>query len=269
VSARRDERERGAPDPTPNGGGPRLPRPALAGSFLRSFLIQGSWNYRTMIGHGFGFALLPVLRSLYEGRDLRQALERHTDHFNAHPYLAGVGLGAASRMEAEGEDPEGIRRFKDVLRGPLGGLGDRLVWAGLLPVSMLVALVLAWLGAGPEVCVPVFLVLYNTGHLTLRAWGFRAGLREGRAIGRRLRDAGLRSRSALLDRVGSFLTGVLVALVLSAPGEGIEGPLWWLLVGGAVAVGLSGGERVWRPAALVVVGSVGATVLVDMFLSAA
>lgn len=252
------------------GGAPRrVPTPALLGTFLRSFLIQGSWNYRTMIGHGFGFAMLPVLRSLFRGHELQDALDRHTDHFNAHPYLAGVGLGAASRMEADGDDPEGIRRFKDVLRGPLGGLGDGLVWAGLLPVAMLAALVLAWLGAGPEVCVPAFLVLYNAGHLALRVWGFRAGLREGRAIGARLRDAGLRTKTGVLARAGSFLTGLLLALILWAPGEGIAAPLWWLLVVAAVGVGLSGGERVWRPAALVVVGAVGATVLIDMLLSAA
>jgi hypothetical protein len=40
------------------------PRARLASAFLRSFLIQGSWNYHTMIGCGFAFAMLPGLRAL-------------------------------------------------------------------------------------------------------------------------------------------------------------------------------------------------------------
>ena len=41
---------------------------ARAAMILRSFAVQGSWNYRTLIGAGFAFALLPALRALY-GRD--------------------------------------------------------------------------------------------------------------------------------------------------------------------------------------------------------
>jgi hypothetical protein len=33
--------------------------------FLRSFAIQGSWNYRTLQGSGFAFALMPVLRYVH------------------------------------------------------------------------------------------------------------------------------------------------------------------------------------------------------------
>ena len=69
-------------------------------AFLRSFLIQGSWNNRTMIGGGFAFALLPILRRVHRGdpEAFREALQRHSEHFNAHPYLANLALGAASRM---------------------------------------------------------------------------------------------------------------------------------------------------------------------------
>ena len=94
-------------------------------AFLRSFLIQGSWNNRTMIGGGFAFALLPILRRIYRGdpEAFKESLQRHSEHFNAHPYLANLALGAASRMEEEGRDPEEIRRFKLAVRGALGKHG--------------------------------------------------------------------------------------------------------------------------------------------------
>jgi PTS system mannose-specific IID component len=80
---------------------------------LRSFAIQGSWNYRTLLGTGFGFALLPALRAIYAGRPdaLQEAVRRHTTLFNCHPYLAGVALGAVARLEDEGTPPETVERF--------------------------------------------------------------------------------------------------------------------------------------------------------------
>src|SRR5690606_32454688 len=69
---------------------------------LPIFAIQGSWNYRTLIGTGFAFALLPLLRSRYRGDParLRESLERHASLFNSHPYLAPVALGAVAQLEA-------------------------------------------------------------------------------------------------------------------------------------------------------------------------
>ena len=38
------------------------PRQDLVASWWRTFAVQGSWNYRTMIGGGMAFAILPLLR---------------------------------------------------------------------------------------------------------------------------------------------------------------------------------------------------------------
>ncbi len=81
-----------------------LTRRTLAAAFARSFLIQGSWNYRTMLGSGFAFAMLPALRLIFKGdpAGLEASLRRHLEHFNAHPYLSNVALGAVLRLEADG-----------------------------------------------------------------------------------------------------------------------------------------------------------------------
>lgn len=191
--------------------------------FLRSFAIQGSWNYRTLIGTGFAFALLPVLRRVYVGRtaELRAAVERHASLFNSHPYLAGIALGAVARMEAEGASPELIERFKAALRGSLGTLGDRLMWAGWRPACMLFALFLLLLGARWYVVAGSFLLLYNAGHLALRWWALHTGFETGRGVAERVRSAGLERVRECVASGGAFLLGAGLPL-LALRGTGPE-----------------------------------------------
>jgi PTS system mannose-specific IID component len=225
--------------------------------FLRSFMIQGSWNYRSMIGGGFAFAILPVLRQLFQGAKFDEALARHCEHFNSHPYLAGLAIGATARLEADGADPEVVRRFKTAIKGPLGAVGDGLVWAAWLPTTALLGLVAYFVGAPPWACVLLFLVPYNIGHLALRAWAFHTGLRWGHEVGPVLREAALGRRSEWVSRLGTALLGVLAGLlgVVGLHG-GPLGPLWVALGAAAFVAGLLGGLRAWRPAALVAVGTV-------------
>ncbi len=233
-----------------------VPFLSLARTFARSFLIQGSWNYRSMLGCGFAFAMMPSLRAIYrdDPHALRRALDRHLDHFNAHPYLSGVALGAAIRLEAEGADDEAIRRFKVAVRGPLGGLGDTLVWALWLPAASLVALVAFWLGAPGWLAAVSFLIVYNVVHVGLRAWGFRAGLAAGRGVGAKLAQADLAGLTGRLKPGAVVVLGALTGVLLTADG-GLAGagPGWMLAGVGAIGLGLGFGHRSWRPAAAVTV----------------
>jgi mannose PTS system EIID component len=226
-------------------------RRSLLAVFARSFLIQGSWNFRTMLGGGFAFAILPVLKRLFRGdpEGFRAALQRHAEHFNAHPYMAGAALGAVCRMEEEGRSPEEILRFKRAVRGPLGGLGDALVWVGWRPLVVLTALVLALAGLSPLLTVVCFLVLYNGGHLALRIWCFLVGLQTGSQLGDPLRRAALPLQADRLARVGVFLLGGLVGLVVHQGwvlgGWALTilcgtGGIWGLWLGGLV------GQRGWK-----------------------
>jgi mannose PTS system EIID component len=223
------------------------------GVFLRSFAIQGSWNYRTLIGTGFAFALLPVLRQVYAGRtaDLRAAVERHAGLFNSHPYLAGIALGAVARLEVDGTPPELIERFKAALRGSLGTLGDRLIWAGWRPTCMLAALALLLLGVRWYIVVGMFLGLFNAGHLALRWWSLRTGFSAGRAVAERVRGAGLERVRDLVANAGAFLLGVGLPL-MAFRGAGPEPvPLYaGVLAAVAAVLGLHFGTAVRRPAIL-------------------
>jgi len=237
----------------------RTARSGLVATFLRSFLIQGSWNYRTMIGTGFCFALLPALRRIFrdDPAALERSVRRHVEHFNAHPYLSNVALGAIVRLETDQADDQAIRRFKTAVRGPLGGLGDSLVWASWLPAVSMAAMSLFWLGAPAWVTLVTFLVVYNLGHLGLRAWGFRTGLKDGRDVGRSLLRANLGAWIERLRAADALLLGTLVGAVLGGDGGLVDsGPVWAGLALAAFVAGDVAGQRLWRPAAVAVVAIV-------------
>lgn len=217
-------------------------RRARMWAFLRSFVIQGSWNHRTMLGGGFSFAILPLLKRLHrdDPEGFSEALKRHSEHFNAHPYLSNVALGAVCRMEVNKRNPEEIRRFKLAVRGPLGSLGDSLVWVGWRPATVLAALCLALSGASPAMTLVFFLVLYNVGHLLLRIGGFALGVEKGSQVGDSLRSLGLPLQADRLAGAAVFFLGGVLGLVLNRGwGYGVGALVW----GGMMSLGLFAGSR--------------------------
>jgi PTS system mannose-specific IID component len=209
-----------------------VPRRVLVVSLLRSFAVQGSWNYRTLLGCGFAFALLPVLRNIYASRpeELQAAVQRHTSVFNSHPYLSPMALGAVTVLEAT-ESPALVERFKSAVRGSLGSLGDRVIWAGLRPACALLGIFAVLVGMSWGVVVIGFLVLYNIGHLTTRFWAMRFGLRHGKRLGEQLRSVPLDRIQELLQGVASFALGLSLPLVLAGRPVLSEPNALWFAVG--------------------------------------
>ena len=228
-------------------------RAVLLRVFLRSFTIQGSWNYRTLLGSGFAFSLLPALRALYrdDPDKLSDAVRRHTELFNSHPYLAPLALGAVAKLEAAGE-VEIVGRFKAAVRGSLGTLGDRLVWAGWRPVCALGALTLIAVGGPWWAALAFYLVIYNIGHIALRQYAYRLGLKHGRGVGEALKRSGLDTAHGQLDSIGAGLVGVLLTLTIASPVfPGWGGTMWTVALAGAGLIGIIFGGRVRTPLALV------------------
>ncbi|MGH7618844.1 MAG: PTS system mannose/fructose/sorbose family transporter subunit IID, partial [Gemmatimonadaceae bacterium] len=150
----------GAVTPSGSGAAPELSWRVRVAMFIRLLAIQGSWNYEILLGNGIGFCVEPALRGLPGGVHspaFHEALARESRYFNAHPYLASVAVGALARAELDGADPARIERFRTALCGPLGSVGDRLVWAGWLPFCSLASLAVFGLGASPMVVVALFL----------------------------------------------------------------------------------------------------------------
>lgn len=236
-----------------------LPAGTRLAMLLRSLLLQGSFNYRNLIGTGFAFVMLPALRHLYRGRtqEFFAALRRHQQPFNSHPYLVGVAAGAVTRMETDGAAPEVIERFKSALRGPLGSLGDGLFWAGLRPLCLLLALLLLFLGAPWWAAVLAFLLPYNIGHLAVRSWAFRAGFEHGVGVAAGLRSTRVVGMIPRFAQGGAFLVGLLLPLVVVAgmPDGTSLPPRSAGVAVFAALLGLALGDRI-RPAAALVLGVV-------------
>jgi PTS system mannose-specific IID component len=209
--------------------------PPLGRVLLRLFTVQGSWNYERMQGIGFGVAEEPLLRDLPAGAYPR-ALARGAHFFNAHPYLCGLAVGAAARAEHDGTTADQVERLRTALCGPLGSIGDQLVWAGWLPFNSGLALVGVAFGLGWSAVVG-FLILYNLGHLLLRWWALRAGWASGVDVGAALRHPALLGAAALVRPAMAFAMGAAVPLAAGYLARPFPG---WArtVVAGVAAAGL-------------------------------
>lgn len=236
---------------------------------MRLLTLQGSYNYETMIGNGVAFAMEPALRLLPGGRDgdaYRSALARESRYFNAHPYLAAVAVGALARAEVALEDPARIERFRTAACGPLGSVGDRLVWAAWLPLCSLLGLLTFGLGASPATVVYSFLVVYNAGHIALRAWGLNAGWNAGLNVAPALAAPLFRRGPTVLTMASALVGGAALPIVIaraasvSPAGAGVIGGVG---AAGAVMLAAQGGRvQGWRVSAvLLAIGAFAAVVV--------
>ena len=191
--------------------------PGFRSVLARLFTIQAAFTYERMLGIGFAFAAEPMLRELGRGEAgapaRRAALARQSQFFNAHPYLASLAVGAAARAEVDGVPPERIERLRSALVGPLGSLGDRLVWAGWLPACAAIGLLLVACSAGAWAVV-VFLVLYNVVHVWLRVWGLTAGWRAGAGVAAALASPGLQRALEVVAPLAALLVGAALPAML-------------------------------------------------------
>jgi mannose PTS system EIID component len=188
---------------------------AVVRSGLRLLTVQACWNYERMIGVGLAYTSEPMLRSLPGGRTgtrYRDAMRRATRYFNAHPYLAGLAAGALARAEHDDIPGEQTDRLRTALLGPLGAIGDRLVWAGTLPAASAVGLALS-ADAPAGIGAVALLALYNVPHVALRVWGLRAGWRYGPKLGRALAAPLLTTALRVVGPTAACAIGVAVPLV--------------------------------------------------------
>jgi PTS system mannose-specific IID component len=219
-------------------------RPAFGRSLLRVCTVQGSWNYERMQGVGMGVAEEPLLRDLRvagNGAAYRGAVARGAHFFNAHPYLCGLAVGAAARAEHDGVPPEQVERLRTALCGPLGSLGDRLVWAGWLPLSSGLALIGVALGLGLPAILG-FLLLFNAGHVALRWWALRAGWTYGVRVAVALRQPLLQRATRVSGPAMAIVVGAALPLVARYLSHGFMG--WWRVALAGVAAG--GFVLLWR-----------------------
>jgi PTS system mannose-specific IID component len=227
-----------------------LGRKILYRAALRSFFLQAVWNFERMQNLGWAYCMQPVIQKLYpEPKARAEAYKRHLEFFNTHPYLAGIILGYAARVEVKAAqgDAVAIQAASSVklgMMGPLAALGDSFFWATLRPMAALVGVMVvlfaqgsAWasLGAG------AFLVIYNMPHLFLRVLAVPFGYAAGEEVVTLLRRIEV---PALVQRIQALALVVLGALLggLDSFGKVLSpGSAAWPLHKGAVLIGFGVG----------------------------
>lgn len=196
-------------------------RTGVVAATWRLLLLQASWTYERLQGVGTGYASLPLLEPLAnDPARHRAAAARATEYFNAHPYLAGIAIGAVARAELDGADDAEITRLRTALAGPLGALGDQLFWIGVVPAVIGALLTGVALGGGVP-AVATGLALYLAVRLIVTLWGLEMGLAAGVDVPRALATSGLPGQ---VRRVGN---GAGFAVGLALPMLGV-----WLAEGG-------------------------------------
>ncbi len=201
--------------------------------FLRSLLIQSSFNNRGLQNLGFCFSLLPLIRNRQDPDEKKEVLERSLERFNTHPYLASAIVGAVLNLEGRGSvaASEEALKLKNMLAGPYAAIGDSFFWNTLRYFSSVFAVILALTGSFTAVLA--FLLLFNVPHLYVRYRGYAEGLRQGKKSVEFIKALDLPGSGGRIRRVSLILTGILVSLILLYSVEGFESSWSWP---GAVAV---------------------------------
>jgi PTS system mannose-specific IID component len=181
--------------------------------FLRSFLVQATWNFERLQNLGFAFIGYPALRRRYRAQsdELARAYVRNLEFFNTHPYFAGLVAAAIAREEGGVRDEDSfLTDLKRSLMSSLGSVGDAFFWAALRPLSALIALVPALFGLWWAPLV--FLAFFNIPHVSLRWWGISQGLRHGCLVVQSIERLNLPRIVPVLSLVLATMIGFVAAV---------------------------------------------------------
>ena len=181
----------------------------------RSTFLQGSWNYERMQNGGFAYAMIPALKKLYKTKEDRvDALKRHLEFFNTHPYIASPILGVTLALEEERAngaeiDDAAVQGVKIGMMGPLAGIGDPVFWFTIRP--MLGALG-ASLAMGGSILGPIlFFVAWNVIRWAFMWYTQEFGYRAGSKITEDMSGGLLQKVTRGASIMGMFVLGSLVA----------------------------------------------------------
>lgn len=183
----------------------KLSQKALKAACNRhNWTLQWCWNYEKMQASGYGYAMVPVVKELYDGEEEQcRQLERHMQFYNTHPGSSALILGAGIALE-EGGQAEVHDSLKVALMGPLAGIGDTVQAVLVTPPFNIIAAGLAAEGNA------IGAILASTGPLlalfAIRWPLFNYGYKKGAEV---INDV---SGAGTLDKlqVGASVLGVTV-----------------------------------------------------------
>lgn len=192
-----------------------LTKKELRSTFLRSFFSMTTINYERYCSLGFAYAMIPALKKLYPNKEeFTEALKRHNEFFNCHPYTGNAVLGVALALEeqkAMGKKvtAEAISSTKAALMGPLSGIGDSIFKASFMTIFAAIG---AGLALDGNMLGPIIFIVPNVLLNVLSRWYF---IKYGHKLGTQL--VSKMNSSNLIDKFveGATIVGMMVVAAMS------------------------------------------------------
>lgn len=192
-----------------------LTKKELWATFRRSFFFMTTINYERYCSLGFCYAMIPALKKLYPNEtDFKEALKRHNEFFNCHPYTGNAVLGVTLALEeqrAMGKPitAEAISSTKAALMGPLSGVGDSIFKASFMTIFAAIA---AGLALDGNAIAPIVFIVPNVALNLLSRWYF---IKYGHKLGTQL--VSKMKNSNLIDRFveGATIVGMMVVAAMT------------------------------------------------------
>lgn len=196
---------------------------ALSKTAWRVLLFENSINFERMQSFSFTYAMIPILKDLYDNvEDRIQGLKRHLQFFNSNVLSASFIVGAAASLEeqkANGEpiSDEAVNSIKAGLMGPGAGIGDALFWGTFVP---LVGGLTAAMASKGYAFAPVLHQIIRVGVWVLATrFGVKFGYREGLAVLEKAGEAGIQRITRGATILAAMVIGGLVATLVNAHTE--------------------------------------------------
>lgn len=170
---------------------------------LRSLFLQSFWNYAKFQNIGVLHIVQPSLKIIYQKNELlyKRAVARNLEGFNCNPVMSLYSIGAMLRQEEKlstctklnfHQEEREWRIIRASTANTAASLGDRLFWATLKPLSLVVCIfvlfagqihILHETGSSRQTLLTILLALigsllvYNIPAFVIRAKGFFDGYR--------------------------------------------------------------------------------------------
>jgi PTS system mannose-specific IID component len=176
---------------------------------------QITWNYEKMMGVGYLYAMLPILRKLYKGKeDLKEMMKNHIQFFNTTPHMGGfiLGIDAATEQSGGKAAKEAANGIKTGLMGPFAGVGDT-IFGVLIPTIF--GSIAAYMGQNGNVTGVVIWLLVNIAILLFRYFSTGIGYKEGTKLITSAKDR-LDAITQAATLLGITVVGALIPTVVKA-----------------------------------------------------
>lgn len=180
----------------------------------RHQFLQGSWNYERMQNGGWCYSIIPAIKKLYKDpQDRADALKRHLEFYNTHPYVSAPVMGVTLALEEEranGIDinDQAIQGVKVGMMGPLAGVGDPVFWFTVRPILGALG---ASLALGGSILGPLlFFFSWNIIRMAFNWYTQEFGYKVGTSIAKDLSGGLLGKITEGASILGMFIIGALV-----------------------------------------------------------